>query len=592
MINRTTKLRWRRRLRDSRRQVEDLGLQVEEQIERHIWRRFGRLVEVKRFVIIWLFAALFMATTIVIQTLNLSDHYQRLQPVSGGIFTEGILGSYTDTNPIYASSMVDSSVAKLIFSSLLKTDGQNRLVGDLAESWHSDEAAKSYTVKLRPGLKWHDGSPLTAEDVVFTYNIIKNPDTKSPLGNSFRGINIVAIDAQTIIFSLPSSLSSFAYSLTNGIIPKKYLKDVPISQLRSIRFNTVSPVGSGPFKMDRVEVDGNTPETREERVGLKAYENYHFGRPQIDQIIIRAIHNQTNLIEKFKDGQLDAVIGLDSLPDNAISIDDYRTKVLALSGQVVVFFKTTNEILKSQPVRQALAQSIDKTKILAAFSSPPISLEQPFFPGQLGYDKKYDQLGLNVAEANKLLDSDGWKKEGVYRVKNKQILALRFLGQNSVDNVLVSQKLQEMWLKLGVKLEVRLEEPEDFQNLVAAHDYDILLNAISIGPDPDVFAYWHSSQSDPRSAYRLNFSEYRSGAADKSLEAGRTRSDQSLRTIKYAPFSEAWQKDVPAYILYQPRLVYFLRKPIFGFDNQIANSVADRYSSVHTWKVRQAKVNY
>ena len=137
MINRTTKLRWRRRIRQSRLQVEDMGLQAEEQLERHFFRRLGRFVEVRRFMAGWLSLMVILMFGLIIQNMLLGNYFQSLQPVPGGSFNEGVLGSFTNASPLYATGLVDSSVSKLVFSGLLKTDQDNNLVGDLAGKWQT-----------------------------------------------------------------------------------------------------------------------------------------------------------------------------------------------------------------------------------------------------------------------------------------------------------------------------------------------------------------------------------------------------------------------------------------------------------------------
>jgi peptide/nickel transport system substrate-binding protein len=125
---------------------------------------------------------------------------------------------------------------------------------------------------------------------------------------------------------------------------------------------------------------------------------------------------------------------------------------------------------------------------------------------------------------------------------------------------------------------------------LASHRYDALLHGITIGTDPDVFAYWHSSQFDVRSANRYNFSEYKSDAADNALQAGRSRVDPALRAIKYQPFLDAWQKDAPALGLYQPRYLYLTRGEVFGLKEHAVNTGVDRLANVDDWMIRTARV--
>jgi peptide/nickel transport system substrate-binding protein len=118
-------------------------------------------------------------------------------------------------------------------------------------------------------------------------------------------------------------------------------------------------------------------------------------------------------------------------------------------------------------------------------------------------------------------------------------------------------------------------------------DYDALLFGTSIGADPDVYVYWHSSQIDPNSPVRLNFSQYSSAGADAGLEAGRTRLDPALRAAKYQPFLQAWQTDAPALGLYQPRFLYLTRGPVYGLEEATINSDIGRFRNVHNWQVRE-----
>ncbi len=117
-----------------------------------------------------------------------------------------------------------------------------------------------------------------------------------------------------------------------------------------------------------------------------------------------------------------------------------------------------------------------------------------------------------------------------------------------------------------------------------------MLYGISLGPDPDAYAYWGSTQADERAANRVNFSEYKSTVADRALESGRTRSDPALRTVKYKPFLEAWRNDAPALALYQPRYLYVTRDTVFGFNPSVINVATDRYSNVAHWMIHQEKV--
>src|SRR6266404_2246694 len=282
-IDDDTKRRLARRLRKRRKNALILGQQADQKIENLLIRRFERLVSVRRFVSLWIALLLILILAGIYQARGLSDYYQSLQPVPGGLYSEGLIGSFTNANPMYATGAADTAVSRLVFSGLFKYDAKNRLVGDLARDYKLNESLNRYTVHLKTGIKWQDGSPVTASDIVFTYKTIQNIEAQSPLYSSWQGIIVSKLDDYTVNFDLPNALSAFPYSLTNGIVPQHLLKNIPVEQLRSAPFNT-QPVGTGPFEWKFIEVSGNSPDNRQQRISLAANNHYSSGRPLLDGI--------------------------------------------------------------------------------------------------------------------------------------------------------------------------------------------------------------------------------------------------------------------------------------------------------------------
>lgn len=590
MIDRVTRLRWRRRFRRSKNQVEDLGTQAEENIERHFFKRLSKFSDVRRFIISWVLLLILLIGGVGLQTRALVNYYKVDTPVAGGTFTEGILGSFTNSNPIYATGSVDSSVSKLLFASLLKYDNKNQLVGDLAESWGQGVNDKTYVVKLRKDLKWADGKPLTAKDVVFTYQTIQDPSAKSPLMASWQGVRIVADSDRQIKFELPNSLSAFPHSLTTGIIPEHILGGVPAAQLRATRFNTTNPIGSGPFIWGALEVVNETPEHRHGLIGFKPNTRYYQGEPALNRFVISFFADEKDMLDSFRKNELTAMSGIEILPDDIDADHSIKQYSIPLTAQVMVFFRTSQELLSDVKVRRALTHSVNQAELLKGIGYPLAPSKQPFLPGHIGYDRTVPQLGYDVAQANKLLDEAGWLMgKDKIRVKDGKKLTFTLNSQSTSEYAYVTQKLQADWQKVGAKVEVVLQSDSELQSTIAYHTYDALLYGISLGPDPDVYAYWGSTQADQRATNRVNFSEYKSAAADKALEGGRTRSDPNLRAIKYKPFLEAWRNDAPAIALYQPRYLYVAKENIYGFDPTTMNNPTERYSNVNNWMIRTEK---
>ena len=591
MINRTTKLRWRRRLRLSKKQVEDIGYQAEEHLERHFFKRLSRLSEVKRFVTAWLLLIILLGGVTAYQTRFLERYYLSLQPTSGGTYVEGIQGNFSNANPLFAVNNVDASVSRLVFASLLKYNQKNKLVGDLARSWKTDKHGRTYRVRLKPNLVWQDGKPLTARDVVFTYQTIQKPDAKSSLYSSWRNITVTAKDKQTIIFQLPSALSSFPHALTNGIVPRHLLSGIPLAQLRSVAFNTSAPVGAGPFKWKEIEILGDTLEKRHQRIALIANEKYHAGKPKLSAFVLDVFHDSKTMLKSFNKREINALVGLSSLPDDMGNNLSINVNNIPLSGEVMVFFKTSDGVLANKEIRRAVVLATNTAKVIKGLGYPVVRANQPFLRGQLGYNDKLAQPKHKASLAKKILSKNGWKVgPGGTRLKNKKRLSFKLYSQSNSEYAGILQNLQKQWRSVGIDVQVFLQPSADLQSTISFHGYDALVYGITVGADPDIFAYWHSSQADIRSTNRLNFSEYKSGVADQALEAGRNREDPAVRQFKYNQFLRAWRQDLPALALYQPRFLYVTRGQLFKFNPSVINIGADRFANVENWMINQQKL--
>ncbi len=588
MIDHGTKLRWRRKFRRQQRKIEDIGSNTEENLDRHFFRRLGRLYNVRRFMFIWIVLIVTLMGGVALQTRALGNYYLKTVPIPGGIYNEGVLGVYTNSNPIYASSEIDSSVSRLLYSGLLTFNQDNVLTGDLADNWTIDESGKKYTVVLRDNLKWHDGQPLTSEDVVFTYLTIQNPDARSPLFSSWQGIKVSAIDNKTVVFELPSILASFPYSLTTGIIPQHKLKDVEPGELRGSLFNTVEPVGSGPFRWKTVEVFGDTAEDREQRIDLLANEDYYRGKPKLNEFILRAYLNESTLVTSFNEGELNGVAGAISVP---LTNENSKENKLTLTGGVMVFFRTDQAYLQDAKVRRALTQATNQQEIINQLSDEESRVDSPLLKEHVGYQPTITQYPYDVEASKVLLDQAGWKVDGSsgLRTKDGNTLTIQLNTFSNAEYAAIAGLLQKQWREVGVDLLVSSLSQRDLQTAIDNRSYDALVYGIVMGQDPDQFAYWHSTQADVRAQRRLNFSNYNNKTSDNALEAGRTRIDPELRSAKYLPFLQNWREDAPAIGLYRPKFTYTSYGNLYNFDQKAINSPTDRYNYVENWMIRSER---
>ncbi len=593
LLDRTTKLRVRRIFRRRQRQVEAAAEAAGTSLDTEFIGRFDRLLRVRRFAFGWLALAVLVTVCTIVQTVALSGQYQTAQPAPGGIYNEGIVGTYSNANPVFATGAVDVTISKLIFAGLFKYDEHNQLVGDLASGYTLDSTGRRYTVTLRPGLTWQDGQALTAKDVAFTYHLIQNPDVGSPLIANWQNITVAAPNDHTITFSLPNVYAGFPYSLLTGIVPEHLLAGVPAAQVRSEPFNTIRPVGAGPFAWQAIQVLSNAdPDKAVSLIALQPFHGYVGGAPRLSGFVLHAYGSRDVMIAGFQRHDINAMAGLTDMPAVLSKARDVRAMDFGSTAAVMTFFKTASGgVLADKDVRRALVQGANTTAILDNLPYATRPVREPFLLGQLGYDAGSVQASYNRTAANSALDAAGWVrgKDGI-RSKNSTRLAFRLYAEDTPEYRGVTKALVRDWTALGAEVTPVLQSDTDIQTTVQFQAYQALLYGISIGVDPDVFPYWDSSQADVRSALRLNFSEYSSKEADTALEAGRTRLDPALRAIKYQPFLKAWQADAPALGLYQPRILYITRGTVYGLNEHVLNIDSDRYGSVAEWQIRTVKV--
>jgi peptide/nickel transport system substrate-binding protein len=356
-------------------------------------------------------------------------------------------------------------------------------------------------------------------------------------------------------------------------------------------FNTTQPIGSGPFKWQSVAVTGNNVDDRQQQISLLPNDDYYKGRPKLGEFVIRTFLDESHMLSSFNNGELTSIAGVQDLPEeqkNNLGISEYS---ISVTGAVMVFFNNSDPILNNGQVRKALVSAANQIEVLASLGYPAIIVKSPFLRGMVGYEASVLQRSYNTAEANSLLDAAGWPKgaDGI-RIKDGKQLSIVLNTLDNIEYATVAGQLQKQWKEVGISVSVNSLEQADLQNAIQNRSYGMLLYGISLGVDPDQFAYWHSSQADILASRRLNFSNYSSKTADASLEAGRTRLDANLRAAKYKPFLDAWREDAPALALYQPRYLYISRGKVFNFDVRTINTPADRFANVHNWMIRTERV--
>ena len=551
--------------------------------------RLEHLAGVKRHVLGWIFLVILLITVSMVQWLSFRELYAHNAPAGGGSYSEGVLGPLETLNPIFARSSAEKSAARLMFASLYNYDTTGHIKGDLAESVTVNEAETEYIVKLRHNLKWSDGAPLDARDVVFTVNLLKDARTQSTIAG-WQSISAKQVDERTVQFTLPAPYAPFMHALTFPVLPQHSLSEVNPAELREHGYGK-SPVTSGPFAM-RILQNANADGSKKV-LHLVANSQYHHGAPKLDRFQLYVYPTRDEITKGLKTSEIMATPELSYMAQSDQIRHMYASRSYAINDGVYALFNTQSEVVSSRKVRQALVQSIHTQALREKFAFAKKPLHGPIIDDQVD-GQLAGRLPYDIEAAKKLLDEEGWKVVGNQRKKGEQVLQLSFVTLKGSDVETIARELVKAWQEtLHITVDLRVVDPNDasqnvLQSVLRPRGFDVLLYELVLGGDADVFAYWHSSQANQSG---LNFANYNSAVADDALAAGRTKQNAKQRVSKYQAFTKHWQSDVPALALYQVQLDYIHLRSVSALGESVRLVYpTDRFADVIYWTVRQDSV--
>lgn len=556
-----------------------------------ILTRLDSIRSARRHIIIWLLLVGVIISAVGLQFMWFRQSYQAVAAADGGTYAEASLGPIDTLNPLFASTSAEIASSKLLFSSLYTHDKTGALHGDLATSTSIDGGGKIYTIKMRSDARWHDGQLLTANDVAFTVDLMKNPQTRSSLRVNWKDVTVKAVDDTTVQFTLPAVYASFPQALTFAVLPKHILKDVAAG---GVRENTYSraPIGSGPFVF-RFLQPATSANGLHKVVHMAANPDYYKGVPRLGRFEVHAYNSQDDLLQALRTGEVSAAADVQGVAAAQIDTHNYKVTTQPVDSGVYALLNNNSPIMKEKAVRKALQVGTNTKEIREALGSSIPALSLPFINGQITGSDVPQVPAYDAKGAAALLDAAGWKMAGNVRKKDGKDLAFAVTTTKNPQYEKALEVLVGQWRKLGIVVSTNVVDPNDpsvnfVQNVLQARNYDVLLYELVIGADPDVYAYWHSSQIGV-SGY--NFANYANVAADAALASARSRLEPDLRTAKYKAFASEWIQDAPAIGLYQSTVNYVSNINVRSVDPTAKLvSSTDRYSNVLYWSVNERNV--
>lgn len=557
---------------------------------------FSRIERIAFFLFVSLFA---IGSLVLLWNINKSFLVEI--PADGGSLTEGIIGAPRFINPLLAISDADRDLTILTYSGLLRATALGTLTLDLAQEYSISDDGLTYTFILRDDILFHDGTPITADDVVFTVTKAQDSALKSPKRASWDGVVVEKESDKVVIFRLKQAYAPFLENTTLGILPKHIWDKADTEQFSFSQFNT-NPVGSGPYVVDNIKRD---PSGVPASYDLRAFKKYAPGKPYITELHVRFYANEEELTTAFKKGDIEGINAISPQTAEALKEEGYRVERSSLPRIFGVFFNQNQASLFTDiAVRKALSVATDKERIidevLYGYGTP---IDSPIPPGSIGYlaplsaeVKSESATGTpsRTEEARAILERNGWEfneEKGVMEKKTKTTtteLAFSLSTSDVPELKAVGELVKKQWEEIGARVDLKIFGAGDLnQNVIRPRKYDALLFGEIVGRDSDLFSFWHSSQrNDPG----LNVALYANITTDKLLEETRTILDTDERIKKYQEFKKEIEQDIPAIFIYAPDFIYVLPQKVQGIAVGSVKTPSERFLNISQWFIETDRV--
>jgi peptide/nickel transport system substrate-binding protein len=512
----------------------------------------------------------------------------KIEPVQGGIYTEALIGSFSRLNPLLDSAnQPDRDVDRLLFSGLIKFDDRGLPQGDLADSWGFSPDGLVYNFSLRTDAIWHDGQPVTSDDVIFTIGLLR--DEQSPISSDQREfwnqVEVERLDEKMIRFRLPEPYAPFLDYLAFGILPDHLLGDLTYAEIVNATFN-LQPVGSGPYRFEHLIVEND----HITGLVLRIFDKYYGAKPYIDQFAFRYYADPQAALTAYQEGE---VMGISEIYPVILPEVLKNPQLNLYSGRLpqitLIFLNLDNQqalFLKETAIRRALLMGIDRQWIVdQMLDGQAIIANVPVFPGTWAYYNGVEQVRFDPEGAITILKKAGYTipaEGGDVRAKEGTLLEFELLYPDDEAHAFIAEAIQQDWARIGVSV---ILKAVSYESLVEDHlvprQYQAALVDLNLrdSPDPDPYPFWHQTQVTGGQ----NYSNWEDHQASEYLEQARISMDIGERARLYHNFQVRFSQELPALPLYFPVYTYALSTDVQGVRMGALFDPSDRFNILASW---------
>ncbi len=520
-----------------------------------------------------------------------------VRPGEGGTYVEGIAGSPVYLNPLLSGynrpNQIDHDLCTLLFRGLTRLNAQGEVEADLAREWQVTLDGLTYTFHLRPNAYWHDGKPVTVDDVIFTINLLKDPDFPGPVelgANVWQMIEIERVNRLTVRFKLPEDqpYAPFLDYTTFGLLPAHILGGIRAADLPNLEFN-LNPIGNGPFQLAGIGVEEEIITS----LTLEKFSRYEGDAPYLDRIQFRFYPNEQTVMEAYKAGEVDGIARVPpaqlSRARNLSNLNLYSARIARQGLIILNLNRRDRPYLQEQKVRQALMYALDRQQIIdQALDGQAIIAHSPILPGSWAYKEDIFRYEYDPSQARALLDEAGWliPSGETTRRKDGRLLTFSLLTSNEPERVSAATIAAEQWAAVGVTTTVEIISSQNLYEALNARDFDAALVYLALPGDPDPYPFWHEEQIESGQ----NYAGFAHRRISEVIEQARIVNGREMRQSLYDEFQELFAQEMPALLLYVPVYTYGVNERIYGVQISPLVSPADRFQNIDQWWIVPRRV--
>ncbi len=483
-----------------------------------------------------------------------------------GEIVYGMVGDPVIFNPILATDTPSGSINDRVYQGIVRANEKLEMVPYLAESITYSDDGLTWTIKVRENVKWHDGEPFTAADVVFTYNTIMHPDYTGVRRSNFASVESVEQTGEyELKLHLKNPDASLLSKLGIGIIPEHIFGEIEVAKLREHPAN-MEPIGTGPYKWGEW--------AKGQYIVLVANEDYWGEGPWIEQVRFKFFQDNQTVLSAFEAGEIDYIGSIP--PDDVDRVtqaleDQYNFYEFPANGYTYFGLMQDHPILGDKRVRQALAYGLNRQQIVdTIYKGRATVLNTNMPPISWAFKEGLNDYAYNKEKAIQLLEEAGWTEIGSDGIRRKDGKPLSFTLMTSSGNTQYEAVLaitEQQWKEIGVDVEIQYYEWSVLvEKYLDAGNFEAYMLAWGLGLDPDCYLFWHSSAAyDERGVLQgFNDCKYINERMDELLELGRTTMDQEKRKEIYGEIQTMLNEDLPNLFLYTQNYTAGMHKKFKG----------------------------